>query len=669
MGIREADQAALENDLKWVAMQRLRNVFNQVGDEDERRHPTLARVVKALKSESQWRNDYNKALREVIREAIRRLPLKMSGRYPTDLPDKTRHTQWAGSPEQEVAEIMYGYRNTEVDFRYQDGVEMPISYAKDYLPAAFRKAHVEHASERNKGRITEVIRQDLAAVLLDMEQKAIERQARGTRDIGAEFSGSEPSGPVLIDRSEYSDRIRAYLNAGQLLVCIWGEPGTGKTTLANQVARHLARDSTVTILRAGKDDVLEGDIIRALITEGMEPTDWNVSYMLAKFQLALNGAPNSSVVVLDNFDDWGLINQLIPEHPSIPILVTSRNEPHDPRAAKLELHNFTEAQACAFISHELPGQDEEEVIALARTLGHRPLALDLAVRFVGQATTTKIPDLLTRLGTSTTEALNTITPFDAVERNLHRLYEAIMMSVAEDGAALHLLDSFLAASGVGGVQSLDLIQQFMLSTFGGATNVVAFDSGLLALAARGLLREEASYDERLPSRLLVMHSLTYRILRELRGRGPRNTEMEYYKFIIDSDEIYQAFEDGSASDSLGIIQVGIIRNETIKMKQLNLPPTWWSLVVVDSATFVAIRKELHGIDFTTGNFTESQYLVRYERDPDQTFYVLDYRTGKRVKLDPGSLEAQEFRAVVILLRDNVRPYLNEMQRLPVEDED
>src|SRR6202000_1170053 len=125
-------------------------------------------------------------------------------------------------------------------------------------------------------------------------------------------------------------------------------------------------------------------------------------------------------------------------------------------------------------------------------------------------------------------------------RNIARLYEIILASLSGDEPAQAVLNAFLAAAGQHAVILRELIYIFMQSDQGGSHDRLYFRAGLRTLARRGLLREH--YAER-PISLepnaqlsahkheLSMHTLTYRILRDLSGMKPFRLEAKYFNFI------------------------------------------------------------------------------------------------------------------------------------------
>lgn len=462
--------------------------------------------------------------------------------------------------------------------------------------------------------------------------------------------------PPLIDRREYMDVIQAYIDADQLLVCIWGEPGTGKTVLAEQVVRTLAQNEPVVRLRAADPDILRDDIVDLLIAEGMEPTNWSEPYSHSMLRRALESLPRCKAVILDNVDDEELIWRLVPKSPHVPVLITMRNEPQTADIKKLELHDFTEQQACIFIDRYLNDLKDKERLALARVLGCRPLALDHAVRFVRYTDSVTVHDLIVKLATSVAEGLDLLTHPADHTRNLVILYKLILEGVAGEPTTQHVLDSFLAIAGKGGMEDRDLLYFFMQSGLGGASDPIRFNSGLRALAVRGLLREERHQGRRNGDRLLVMHPLTYDLLRDLRAPVPFEIEYRYLEFLT-SDEVEESF---TGSISSGIAHAWLRRQLLGIASKLDLPHHWKSFSNIDDRTWIAVCRQDEKVVNRAGEIVVPDYIIRYELYPGYV-YKLDYRTGERHQLDPLGFEAQQLRRMTLLFHEATKSFFEELQ--------
>ena len=94
------------------------------------------------------------------------------------------------------------------------------------------------------------------------------------------------------------------------------------------------------------------------------------------------------LLVLDNFEDVDKINNILPRlrHSSLRLLITSRrtNWPRTSGLSTFQLELFAPEESLAFLKNSLENRKdkEEELATLAERLGHLPLALELASRYL-----------------------------------------------------------------------------------------------------------------------------------------------------------------------------------------------------------------------------------------------------------------------------------------------
>jgi hypothetical protein len=193
----ETERDELENDLRWAAQRQLGNFYRQACDADERKYPTLARIVREVVGEQAWYGYPTTSLIAVMRIAIARLPAELNGRRPEEPSHVTRPRPWRGAPERQLAEILYGYRQDLVSERpHRENEYLPLTY-DDYLSAAFRLADLVKLDKRDRGRVTQVIRQDLTDELLALEREAL--RAGAPISVGAPGIGiAAPAGMVAV---------------------------------------------------------------------------------------------------------------------------------------------------------------------------------------------------------------------------------------------------------------------------------------------------------------------------------------------------------------------------------------------------------------------------------------------------------------------------------------
>lgn len=349
-------------------------------------------------------------------------------------------------------------------------------------------------------------------------------------------------GDGLISRPEYEAQLSAAATRGEHgypVVCIWGEPGTGKTILAcDFLARQLGSEANtpvVATLRAGDPVQLHEDMTALLAFEGLEPTAWSAGYCKIQIRQRFSGDARQSLrtqaVVIDNVDDEDLIDQLVPNMPGVPFWFTMRSRPREPRITALQLRDFTEPQSRAFVQSLLGSEDEKVTKDLYKLLGGRPLALDHAVRFVRESPDISLSDVVDLLKETLADGLGLIaSPIDQ-DRNLAALYKPILARLVENENVRYVLDRFLAAAGRSGTFLSDDFYLFLSSGFGDSYSRVHLRSALRVLGSYGLIQEVI--DPLRNSTVLTMHPLTFAILRELRNPGVLLlTEAEYYRYLL-----------------------------------------------------------------------------------------------------------------------------------------
>lgn len=664
---------SLVGDLEWVVMHLLRHAYKQAGDKDEREHPALAGVVRGIVGEQQWRSRPNLSLVETVGAAINGLPKTFTERPQKGTGKKTQVPgDCLGAPEREIAEVIFGFRDDELTARFGRDREL-FTYKYDYYPAAKERAGLDKPPPKTPQRMIRVIREDLADALLALEQKTIKQ--RELAIVAAPVADqditlvSPAADPDLIVRYQYiTEVLRRVLSEDKRnfnCVCIWGEPGTGKTVLADQVARALKYEP-VTRLRVGNPEVFQDDLSAFFITEGIEPGNWSESDRRAHFQSRLSksspGRLKTEIVIIDNVEDDTLIDRLVPPDPRVPVFLTMRHRPGDPRnkhvgprdsrIKHVELENFSEAEACAFIRRRIDGPDTD-VLALARVLGCRPLALDQAVRFIREVPDITLRELVQALTVDLQSNLALVTPPEDREQNLIQLYKLILASLADDQSALDVLRSFLAIAGKSAIENRGSLLLYIQHHPREPHDRLYYYAGLRTLARLGLLREDVD-SRHADNVMLVMHSLTYRILRDLEAPTVFRIEADYLDVLGN----LAIGESEPRKELQGAEIMARLRAWAGMVGRHIAPEDFRYFSVVDEETWVAIREAPDEHD------TMQPYTVRYEVYP-HGFYKVDYRDGRRSLLNP--VEVEQLCDLITAYYQAVMPELDKV-RAPAPDE-
>jgi adenylate kinase family enzyme len=638
-----------------VASRLINRTFKTVHGHGPIEAPELYDLVKRLVGEA-WETDPTEALRTAIDQAAK------------DLSDMGPVRKGASLTWEKSAVGLFNLEQLDLD--HVDGKKY------DYLvEQTFASDNSLNYGDDLKKDIARNMRLLIAKQLLKRDPETVGQQTQASAEEAAESTFQIEQ--ILIDRDEYLSRLRSHLDTGYQIICIWGEPGTGKTTLAKQLAAQLDGIGPVLTIRMTPTPeaptveslLFRQDLTDALIAEGLNPADWNLESRLSEFRDKLAEDPRAKAVILDNVEREELVGQLIPAQPKIPVIITMRVNPQDNIIARTiareELDDFTESQASEFINRHLSGQNEQEVVFLARALGYRPLALEHAVLFVKESPGDyNVRDLTHDLRLNVTDTLATVTPPEQQERNISRLYEIILASLLEDESAQAVLDAFLAVAGQSGITLRELVYIFMQSDQGGSHDRLHFLAGLRTLARRGLLREKDAMrqdpyqhdgDSPAPVAELSMHALTYRILRDLSGMKPFQIEARYLDFIRTSKR--PTPEDGISFDAR--TQAWAL-NGFITLAQDGLPDGWLSYFLIDPHTSVVTREPEADTD------SREPYTVRYTIEEDG-LYKLDYRTGRWSELDIE--EMIDFRLATLVYNERGKSYfIPLMPEVPSADE-
>jgi hypothetical protein len=583
------DSAAVKElaaELRFIAQKRLPEVFLDPTEGDTERFPLVYQIVRTLEP-SKWDEHPPGALSAVIRQAIGKLS-------DTTKPTHCKIT-W-----RRMAQILYGFVQLEPK---QNGSRHNYD---DY--AAKAKEESGYLSDDFPRRTREV-REALAAALVKLYEDYIARP----RAVETQVSSSSV---VSIDRRSHVEQISNLVAQGTRFVSIHGEPGTGKSTLAEMAAHDLASGKPVVTLHVANQQILSSEIIDALILDGAQPEP-DEALRLGQFKRQLAGQTALGAVVIDDITEQTahLVTVLVPDSPAIPVLLTSRLKLQGAslqsrKVTDVELEEFTEDEAFSFLARELPDSSEQERLELIAVLGRRPLMLFHASRFLTNAPSVSPTELAHVLTDNISENLGLIEPSLAQTPKLVDLYRLMLDRVAADNAAREVLSAFMAATGSAALCSSPFLAFAMRAIVPGGSVNVRLAAGLRELQRWGLLRRS----DALKDGLWSMHSLTWRILGELRGEAQRLASVRFLQALADNEATRRDVELLAPRESFARFMYKNLRAAT------DLLPGWQWLFCMDVSTWISCRESVADGE-TAGTY------VRYEILP-MGVRRLDYLTSE-----------------------------------------
>lgn len=388
----EEERKRLAHELVELAKQRPSEFYRRGNGNDER-YSVLTRIVKTIRGEQAWEDSPYLALDSVLSEAISRLPTSMSGRLPEDLfkprpPGRERRNSWECSPEREMAYILYGYREEAVPQKiHVDGSKSPKTYNDDYLPAALQLAHGEADGKETRKRTVEVIRQDLADILLEME-----RQAQLAR---VPVDATNATVDVLVPPEAQTPfiprpRLTAFFNEvaydTDLLLCVFGEPCTGKTRF---VREQTAADNPVWIDARSDETLLRGmeDLLKRY---GFDTALFDRVRIRQAFGDLLTREDAPKLVVIDGIPDPKVLDLVIPLSITNRVIVTSCLRPPEDWW-RVNVDDMELEEAADMAAALLPESSDSDHLSLAALFGCRPLLIEHSCHYLRNNGITDIP--------------------------------------------------------------------------------------------------------------------------------------------------------------------------------------------------------------------------------------------------------------------------------------
>ncbi len=315
--------------------------------------------------------------------------------------------------------------------------------------------------------------------------------------------------PGFTGRDSLLVAVRERLLSGDRAVvqALRGMGGVGKTQLAAEYAHRFAGDYDIIWWINADQPGLIGEQIASLGAElGCAPPGTDTAAAVRSVMAELRGR-DRWLLIFDNANTSDEIADWLPGGATGHVLITSRASGWDEIATSVEIDVFTPAESAAVLHARVPGLTDKNISKLAEALGHLPLAVTQAARYLaetGMSADEYLEMLSTRAATILSQGHPPSYPLSLAA--VTRL--AADRLAAEYPAAAELLAScaFLAPEPVPAALLAAAAGFSSGSPPAQPVDTVAFRKLLSAIRSSALARIE--YDS------LQMHRLTQAILRD-----------------------------------------------------------------------------------------------------------------------------------------------------------
>jgi hypothetical protein len=317
-------------------------------------------------------------------------------------------------------------------------------------------------------------------------------------------------------RDEYERHFKQLVNDGAKLIALVGQPGMGKTWLADSLMRQYQPTGSnvawITMEPDGSPSL--GDLYPALKACGLpisSLTRGDPLFHLHRLMRDEEHAPR--FVVLDNVEDTAVLNSLLPPETQSIVVVTTRLKTRPPDHCRiLDIGPMIANEARALVRRLLPDLHSDEVDRLIRALHGFPLVIVFACRLIVRKRLSA-QDFCDALAHNPPAVLSKV-PVGSTENLVSVLADIVDLLEEEDEAAFDLLECAVL------VGTLSKVPHCFLKRYlaGPDTSPTPGASATTyALAVESLLDfglfEEADED------YLIMHPLTRDVLREMLSDG------------------------------------------------------------------------------------------------------------------------------------------------------
>jgi hypothetical protein len=489
----------LARDLRYVAQALVAGTLKDVPGWGCRNQPEYLEATVGFLRPKLYVEEPRLALEEVLAEAIDRLGNERMPHRAVRFKD--------------IAERSFGLLDTDV--AHLDGKKYDNLVRRLALSAG-----IAATNQSERYAFMRVVRERVADKLIEL----IAQQAGTSPETKSRSAPKPPNiAPVAsIERKQLQAAADALLYGGRPVV-LWGESGNGKTFLARQLADRFFNGKRVALLRGvpgANSPFFASDTVRALKLGGYSPESWSAAAAMEALEEMLARGDCLDLVIFDDADEDTAKRYL--SRSSTPSLVTSRTRLAWSECTFVRVREFTPKDALSLCEQVLPDTPRPDLELLCLNLGHRPLAIDIALRVL-QRGLNSVESLNLACQESVPDSIIASMQLldEKITNSIIQVYRRALEQISSQGSARRVLDTIIWLTGsnikaiVRALSEEQKPSELMTLTFAAELN---------ALDASGLI--DVQGDD------LVVNSLTIDILRALTPQDSINVLEGFYDRCI-----------------------------------------------------------------------------------------------------------------------------------------